>query len=276
MKFDLDTAWRDAKRFAGANSGLLSAIAGIFVFLPYAILLVTLPSFAPMPEIPEGASMERVMDAFNAFYARTWWLFMLVAAIGTVGQLAMLALVGRRASPTVSEAIGIGAKFFVPAWLALVLQMLGINFATLLIVSVATLTGLGGVAFAATVLAFAVAVYLTARLSMTLPIFAVDGEINPIAALRGSWNMTRGNGRRLSFFYFLLVVAAFALFIVVLLVSGLILSLTGPAVAEVGEAVTMAAMTTAVVVGATAVLAAVHRQFRRLENATSVPTVRHD
>ena len=272
MKFDLDIAWRDAVRLMRDNSGILSAIAGIFVFLPYALVLVLLPAIATRPELPEGASFDMAMQAMNAFYAKTWWLFLLVGAIVTVGQLSMLALLGRRASPTVGEAISIGGKAILPAWLALILQSLGINFIVLLIVSIASLTGLGALAFVATVFAFVLALYLFVRLSLVLPIVAVDAETNPIRALTGSWALTRGQGGRLTAFYLLLAAGAVVTLMVALLVTGLVLSLGGPTVAEIGNSIVTAAAVTLLVVLATSVLAAVHRQFRRLERSgPSVP-----
>lgn len=272
MKFDLDTAWRDTVRLARDNSGLLTAIAGIFVFLPYALVMVLLPLVAEQPEVPDGASFQAAMEMMNAFYAKTWWIFILVAVIVTIGQLSMLALLGRRAAPTVGEAIRIGGKAILPAWLALILQSLGINFVFLLIVSIAALTGLSALTFVATGAAFALALYLATRLSLVLPLVAVEGETNPIKALTGSWTITRGQGARLFAFYVLLAVGAIVAFIVAMLVVGLLLSLGGPTLAETGYALTSAAGVTLMVVLATAVLAAVHRQFRRLERAgPSVP-----
>ena len=272
MKFDLDTAWRDAVRLARENSGLLFAISGIFVFLPYAVAMLLLPAVAERPDLPDGASFEMAMQAMNAFYAKTWWIFAIIAVVATIGQLSMLALIGRRASPTVGEAIGIGGKAILPAWLALILQSLGINFIVLLIVSLASLTGLGALAFVATLFAFGLALYLFTRLSLVLPLVAVDGEKNPIRALTGSWMMTKGQGGRLLAFYLLLAVGALVALLVALLVVGLVLSIGGPTVAEIGNSIATAAAVTAVVVLATSVLAAVHRQFRRLERSgPSVP-----
>mgnify|MGYP001491705069 CR=1 FL=1 len=60
--------------------------------------------------------------------------------------------------------------------------------------------------------------------------------------------------------------------IAITLVVGLVLSIGGPTVAEIGNSIATAAAVTAVVVLATSVLAAVHRQFRRLERSgPSVP-----
>ena len=134
------------------------------------------------------------------------------------------------------------------------------------------LTGLEGLVYIATLAALVWEIYLLARLSMVLPIVAVEGSFNPFRALRSAWELTRGMGGRMLAFYTLLALGAFALLVVVLLLTGLILSLGGPQVAETGSTLVMAAALTAVVTLATTVMAAIHRQLRRLERSTpSVP-----
>ena len=110
MTFDLDTAWRDTRRYLTENASLLAIMGGIFVFLPYLAMLIAMPLVADMPEIPEGANFDVSMDALNTFYGQIWWMILLVSVITTIGQLAMLALLGRKPHPTVGEAIRIGGK----------------------------------------------------------------------------------------------------------------------------------------------------------------------
>lgn len=265
MKFNYDTAWRDIQRLAADNRNLLSILAGVFVFLPYAALLIMLPLIATIPQVPEGANFEVAMKAFSAFYKETMWAFLLVAAFTTLGQLAMLALLGRKPGPTVGEAIGFAGRGILTAWLALLLQTFAINLASLAIVGIATLTALPAVVFLATAAAFAVSLWIASRLSLLLPIIGVDGQINPLKALQSSWQLTAGQGGRLLGFYVLLGVASFVTMIVFVLVTGLLLSLFGPSVAEIGGTILAAFVVSAAMVLFTLVLAAVHRQFRRIE-----------
>lgn len=272
MKFDLDTAWRETTRLASDNAGLLSAIAGIFVFLPYATLLLVLPSIAALPELPQGASFETAMKAIEAFYAQTWWAFIAAGIIVTIGLLSMVALLGRRERPTVGDAIGIGLKSIIPAWLTLFLQNMAINIVALLIIAIASATGLAALIFVASIVAIAVAAYLATRLSLATPIIAVDGELNPFRVIAASWSMTRGYGSRLLLFYILLALAGFVVIAVVMLVTGVVLALGGPAFEEAGGALVSAAVITGVMLLISAVMAAVHRQLHRLEQGgASVP-----
>jgi len=272
MKFNLDTAWRETTRLAADNAGLLTAIAGIFVFLPYVTLLLVLPSIAPLPELPEGASFEVALKAIEAFYAQTWWAFVIVGIIVTIGLISMIALLGRRERPTVGQAIQIGLKSIIPAWLTLFLQNMAINLAVLAIIAIAGVTGLAVLTFIGTIAAIALAVYLGTRLSLVTPIIAVDGELNPFRVIAASWALTRGHGSRVLLFYVLLALGGFVVISVVMLVIGVALALGGPTVEQAGGALLSAAIMTAVMILITAVMAAVHRQLLRIaQGGASVP-----
>jgi hypothetical protein len=264
MKFDLDTAWKDTRRLWSENRTLLATIAGVFVFIPYAALLIVLPAIAPLPQPPADADFDAIVKAFNAFYAEAWWALALVGITTTLGQLAMLALVERKPGPTVGGAIGIAGKAILPAWLALLIQSLGINFISLAIIAVASMTGLAGLAFLATVAAFVIAVYLTARLSLVLPVMAAEDLFNPFAALRTSWRRTAGHGGRIFAFYALVGLGAIILASVIVMILGLILALLGDAAAETGGMIVSALVVSSMLVLFTLVLAAVHRQTARL------------
>lgn len=272
MKFDLDTAWRETTRLAGDNAGLLSTIAGIFVFLPYATLLLVLPSIAPFPQLPQGASFEAAMAVVEAFYAQTWWAFVATGIVVTIGLLTMVALLGRRERPTVGAAIGIGLKSILPAWLALFLQNMAINIVVLVIVALASATGLAILAFAASAAAIAIAAFLATRMSLVIPIIAVDDQLNPFRVLAESWALTRGYGGRLLLFYALLAVACLVVIAVFMLLTGAILALGGPGFEEAGGALVSAAVMTGVMILAASVMSAAHRQLRRLAmGGASVP-----
>ncbi|MDG6077838.1 hypothetical protein E3U23_01320 [Erythrobacter litoralis] len=270
MKFDLDTAWRDTRRYLTENTGLLATMSGIFVFLPYAAMLILMPLVAEMPEVPEGASFDIAMEALSAFYSQVWWMFLLVSIIVTIGQLAMLALIGRRPHPTVGDAIRIGGKAILPAWIAFILQSLGVNFVMLLVLFVASATGSPPVLFFGGVVAFALAIYLTTRFSLVLPIASIEGGVNPIQLLTNSWKRTKGHALRLLGFYVLMAVAAIVVALVFTMITGAILALFGAVIAETVGIIISAAVIAALIVLFTAVLAAVHLQLGRLSRSGGV------
>ena len=265
MKFDLDTGWRDVKRLASENRTLLTAIAGIFIFLPYAAVLILLPTIADVPQPPQGADMDAVMKAMSAFYAESWWVFLLVGIVTTMGQLAMLALVERKPNPTVAEAIRVAGKTILPAFLALFMQSLGVQLAMALVVAVTAVLGLAALAFLGVIAALVLGLYLTTRFSLILPIIAAEGQLNPIAVLGASWRRTRGHGGRLLAFYVLVGIALVICAMVALMLSAVVLALFGPAAAQSGGVIISAVLIAIAVVIFTLVLAAVHRQLLRLE-----------
>ena len=270
MTFDLDTAWRDTRRYLTENAGLLAIMGGIFVFLPYAAMLILMPLVAEMPDVPEGANYQVAMDAMQNFYSKTWWMFLLVSIIGTVGQLAMLALLGRKPHATVGEAIGIGGKAILPAWLAFLLQWLGINFVVLLIISVALATGVAAVVFLAAAAGLVIALYLATRFSLILPIAAIEGNSNPLHLLTGSWKQTKGHAARMLGFFVLIGIAAIVVMLIFSMVTQLVLALFGAGVAETLGVIFSAALITGLIVLFTAVLAAIHLQLRRLARSSGV------
>ena len=265
MKFDLDTGWRDVKRLASENRTLLTAIAGIFIFVPFAAALILLPSIAEFPQPPEGADMATVSKAMSAFYAETWWVLVILLGVITTGQLAMLALVERKPSPTVGEAIGVAGKALFPALLTLFMQSLGVQLVMALVAGGAALVGLGALAFFGLLAAFVLGWYLSARLSLILPIMAAEGQLNPIAVLVTSWRRTTGNGGRLLAFYALVAIALAICGLVALMLTAVVLALFGQAVAQSGGVIVSAALIAIAVVIFTLVLAAAHRQLLRLE-----------
>ena len=270
MKFDLDTAWRDTRRYLTENAGLLAIMAGIFVFLPYAAIQILMPLVAEMPVLPEGANLQVVMDAMQPFYARTWWMLLLVLIIVTIGQLAMLALLGRKPHPTVGEAIGIGGKAILPVWLAILLQWLGINFVVLLIISIALATGMEAVVSIAGITGLLIAAYLWIRFSLVLPLASIEGDANPLHLLTGSWKRTKGHALRILGFFVLIGIAAIVLALVFTMVTGAVLALFGAAVAETIGDIISAMLVAALIVLFTAVLAAVHVQLRRLAQSGDI------
>ena len=117
MKFDLDTAWKDTMGLLSRNFGLLAVLAGVFFFLPYAGFMIAVPEMGAMQSAQAGGDFEVVMAAVTELYLEYWWVFLLLALIQGVGLLGMLALVRRRANPTVGEALATGARS-VPSYIA--------------------------------------------------------------------------------------------------------------------------------------------------------------
>ncbi|WP_370032627.1 glycerophosphoryl diester phosphodiesterase membrane domain-containing protein [Qipengyuania mesophila] len=264
MKFDLDTAWKDATGLLSRNFGLLAVIAGVFFFLPYAGITLALPEVSQLQNAQATGNPEVMMAAVTDLYVGYWWVFLILAVIQGAGLLAMLALVRRRANPTVGEALTTGARS-VPSYIAAqLMQSALIVIVAMLLVGFGAVTGLQMLAALGGVIAFVVICYLVTKLSLAAPVIAIEGELNPLRALQRSWSLTRGNSMRLFAFYLLLLIAFIVLSAVLSLVFGLGFALFGEQAALLGEAVVSGFVNATMIVIMVCVLAAVHTQLNRL------------
>jgi hypothetical protein len=267
MKFDLDTAWKDTMGLLSRNLGLLAVLAGVFFFLPYAGFMIAVPEMGAMQSAQASGDFDVVMAAVTELYLDYWWVFLLLALIQGVGLLGMLALVRRRANPTVGEALATGARS-VPSYIAAqLLQTALIVIVATLLLTVGALTGLNALAVLGGIIAFVITCYIVTKLSLAAPVIAIEGQLNPVKALQRSWSLTRGNSMRLFLFYLLLTVAFIVVSAVVSLVLGLVFALAGEQGALLGEAIVSGLLNAVMIVLMVCVMAAVHTQFSRLATA---------
>lgn len=267
MKFDLDTAWKDTMGLLSRNIGLLAVLAGVFFFLPYAGFMIAVPEMGTMQSAQASGDFDVVMAAVTELYLEYWWVFLLLALIQGVGLLGMLALVRRRANPTVGEALATGARS-VPSYIAAqLLQTALIVIVATLLLTVGALTGLNALAVLGGIIAFVITCYIVTKLSLAAPVIAIEGQLNPVKALQRSWSLTRGNSMRLFLFYLLLTVAFIVVSAVVSLVLGLVFALAGEQGALLGEAIVSGLLNAVMIVLMVCVMAAVHTQFSRLATA---------
>jgi hypothetical protein len=171
MTFSYDRVWADVVAMARSNAVLLLTLAGVFVFLPSFALWLFLP-------VPHAAGAgEEAVKQFLAYYQRNAGWFVLVNAIGALGQIIILVLLIDRNRPTVAEAISGGALLFPGYFLASLISNIAIGFGLLLFV----VPGL----------------YVLGRFVVLGPVMA-DGRLsNPLTGLRQSWERTQGVGWRI-------------------------------------------------------------------------------
>jgi hypothetical protein len=258
MRFDSNRAWTEATAIVAANRAMLWAVAGVFLVLPiFAITLLSAP-----PEPPAGADPRALMELMSGYYtqAAPWLLGMAVLQI--IGTLTMLALFTDRTRPTVGEALQRAVKGLVPMILAQILAGAGVFAVAMVLITITAATGSTAVIALGVLIALAGLIYVMVRISMVAPVVMVEGQGNPVAALRRSWDLTGVNVWRLLLFYALLFIG---MWIVVLLLSGLadlglrlVLgdSIGGPLAAFIG-----AALQGVMTIYFTAVYAATHRQL---------------
>lgn len=271
MKLDLNAAWDQAVRLITYNREVVLVLAGVFFLLPYVLflLLVPIPDFAAVAG-PSGEASPALAAAINGFLAEYWWAVLLLALVQTVGGMAVMAVVGDPARPTVQEAMRRGGVLLLPNVASQILTQLAIMVVFFAAILLGAVTGSQGLAMTLAVFVLPVIVWLLTRLSLSGAAMAVEQIANPIAALRRSWRMTAGSGLRMVAFYVLLFAAFFVISQVLGLLIGLVTALPGAALAKVLGALLSGLVYAVLIAIGYAVLASVHRQLAR-DQRVSVP-----
>lgn len=271
MGFNMNRTWSQATQLVRANFQLLAVIAGVFLLLPALVFALVMPNAFDLMALG-GDDPEAIQQAMAGMLGPILVYGLIGMVLQLIGYAAMVALIGQD-RPTVGEAIMLGLRILLPLVAALLLFLIGYlaiaTLASLLVGGLAALlggAGGGGLAAILGVLLFAVlfaaAIYAMTRLLLTLPVIALEGERNPITALRRSWALSAPH-RGAIFGFFVL------LFIAYVVISVLLLGFTGVIAAALGGG-TGAAFFTGLVnglIGAlvamvmSAILVAMHRQL---------------
>lgn len=266
-KLDMGKAWTQTTALIGANKDTISAIAGLFIFLPSFAAALFVPEIAnpPQPAPQPGAdpqvAMQAALDQLTAMYADNWVLFLAITIAGFVGSMSLLALLTDRGNPTVGEALGKGLKS-IPSYIAA--QILSGLAAGLVIGLPLGLVGAfapPAVTVLVGLLLVVLAIYLVVKFSLIAPVIAIDEVRNPFTAIARSWQLTKGNSLRIFAFLVLLFVVIVIIGALVQGVLTLILSAFGGAVASIGTGIVGALVNAVVTVIFLVVIAAVHRQL---------------
>lgn len=271
MKLDLNAAWDHAVRLMAANREVILVLAGVFFLLPYALflLLVPIPDFSAIAAAT-GNNSQALAAAINGFAAEYWGAILLLVLAQTIGGLAVMAVVGDPARPTVRDAMTRGAAFLPSNFAAQVLTSLATTLVMIAAVVLGAVTGSEAIAAALAVFVLPVVIWLMTRWSLSGAAIAIERTANPIAALRRSWHLTKGNSLRLVAFYVLLFAAYFVIVQVLGLLVRVVTALPGADVAEILGALLSSLIYAVMIAMGYAVLASVHRQLARAERV-SVP-----
>lgn len=258
MKLDSSTAWLDATQMISANRDILAVLCGVFMFLPSLVLGVTLGQ----PEQSAGEDPKVLFAALTEFYKAALPYMVLAALVQMLGQLAITRLIAGKPGCTVGEALGEALRAL-PVQLGVqVLIMLAWMACAGLAAAIGAVTG--SVALIAVLFlgVLGVAVWAGARLILALPLTAVDGMRNPVAIIKRSWELTRGNAGSILLFMLMLAVAMIVVVVVVSAVVGVIAALVmGPDNAMKVNAGVSALAGAAFALYFTAAIAAIHRQL---------------
>lgn len=198
-KIDFNIIWDDAKAMGLANRDLLTAIAGMFLLLPWIIARELLPDVkAVAPDTP----MEIILQIQMQYYADNWHILLARELLMALGMLAMLALLLRDERPTVGESLKQAAIILPSYMLAQLLEGFALSLG-----------------FVALIVPF---FYLLARFLLVAPAAAAEGLVNPLDMLRRSFALTKGNGWRIFGVLAIIFVTAQILVWVLTAVTGVI------------------------------------------------------
>jgi hypothetical protein len=231
-KLDSSAAWASAAGMVAANRDVLLAIAGVFFLLPSLAAAV----FVPAPVLATGMSEQQVLDALQGYYASSLPVLVLLSLVSMAGMLTMLVAMLDTARPTIGQAIGRSLRA-IPSYIGAQL-MIALAVLPLAMVLVAVLAQGIAERFAAAIV-FSAGLYPIMRTMMVGPVMAQTRERSPIAAIRASFRLTRGNaGRLLTFiglatFFFLVVYGLIMMLVGVVLV----LATDGEPQRLIGEAI---------------------------------------
>lgn len=261
MKLDMSRAWADAVHLLSNNRQVILVVAGVFVFLPYLALALLMPqAMNPMAGAAPGQAQSA--DAMMAmFTGPAMFALIAVAVLQGVGTIALLALLTDNSRPTVGDALGLGLKALLPYLATLILQGLLVGLVLGIPIGAAFASGNSAAMVVVGLLALVGFLYAYVKFSLTIPVIGIERQMNPVAVLKRSWQLTKGNSVRLLAFYVLLFIAFLVLSMIVSMVIGLPLALMGGGVATFGTALVGALSNTVMVILFMGVLAAVHRQL---------------
>ena len=106
------------------------------------------------------------------------------------------------------------------------------------------------------------AVWVSIRCLLTPVVIAVEGARHPLAVLRRSWDLTRGNAGRITLFAIVLALAVSVLAAVASALTGIVLALVGgPAVGRIAGDAAVALVGAAAATYFAISFAAIHRQL---------------
>jgi hypothetical protein len=184
-KLDMMATWRRAMALLKAHWTLFTAIAGPLVFLPLIAAFLRL-SGSDVNWTSQNPVL--VEQQLSRAVASDWWIYVLLYLGLILGQLTMYVLVVNHKRPTVGQAIALAAVMvpsFVVAWIAI---QMATELPKQLVLAIAPSLVWTSVIFSI------IGLFLTVRMYVLTPIYALGESLNPVVNIRRSWTMTAGNG----------------------------------------------------------------------------------
>jgi len=207
-KLSISKAWDETREVLRRESKLLTTVALALIVLPGVVQNMASPAMAP-GKIPEPG---------------LWMLVVFICVVvGLVGQLAVIRL-ATGPETSVGEAIAHGARR-IPSYLGVAI----ILFLPLLVIMYALAQQFqgaspsGGAALSFLIL-FGVFIFLIVRFLLFSAVTSAE-KIGPIAIIRRTWSLTRGNWLRLFGFFVLFIIAFLLVRLASIAIIGIVVGL---------------------------------------------------
>jgi len=226
VKASISKAWDESRTVIGRDGKVLVAIALALLVLPGLIADLFMPDVAPGELPPMGLWMIAVLIAF---------------LIALVGQLAIIRIAsggGVTAGQAISHAAG-RAPVYIAATILWTLPFVLLVFAVTRSINpeAAPTPGVALMVLIAAFVLFFGGLFVFIRLLMCGPV-ASNETAGPVAILRRSWQLTKGNWWRLFGFFLLFMIAA----VVIMMFAGIVGGIIGALISGDPQPMTVGAL----------------------------------
>ncbi len=266
MKLDMGKTWNQATALLKGNAGLVATMVGLYYFLPSFAIALFVPEIAnpTPPAAPPGTdpqvAMEAMVASMQEAYLRGWPYFLVMTIAQYIGAVSVLSLFPERGGATVGEAMAAGLRGAGTYFVTQILFILGagIVFGALVGLTFALSPALGVIVG---FILFIGLIYVSIKLILVPAVIGMERQLNPIAAMKRSWALSKGNSLLIFIFLLVLFIVIGLISLLVSLVLTTVLAAFGGQIATIGTAL-ISSLTSAALGGLfLVVLAAIHRQL---------------
>lgn len=204
MEYSISKAFSDATRSVTERLGGQVAVWGVFFAIQIGAFIVFMMvmggSIMALAGAGAGAGPDGGAGALaglgGGMILFLFLFYMVILAIAMAAQAAQVTIASHLRAPSVGDAVNNGFRSALPLFGAMVLLLIGyfvIAFVLGMVVGLlGAATGSNAVSTLFVVLICVLLAFVGTKLSMVVPVVALDGERNPINAISRSWNMTNG------------------------------------------------------------------------------------
>lgn len=265
MQFSGSRALSEALEILKGRFGPLVAVTLIFYVALFGVVLALGGGMAATMMAAGGADPAQ---AFAGMGLSIVLLYLVIYAIQFAQAIATMRLCSDRHPPSIGEAMSAGLRG-VPTMFGVVLLLMlaGIVVGLVLSLVAAGLMAAANSAALSLVLAlllFGAMLYLLARLSLIVPVIAIDEVMNPVTVIANSWRMTASSAFKIVLVYGLalivMAVIMIALFFATIGLPGLAATTPSPGgIIGLGVAILVLGLTLGLYFNC--LIAAIHRQL---------------